>query len=58
MLATDGPCSRHLWTNEGSQTMPVELKELNDGGLLEIHLTGKLVKEDYRLRNGVVAAVG
>jgi hypothetical protein len=27
--------------------MPVDPKELNDGGLLEIHLTGKLVKEDY-----------
>ena len=27
--------------------MPVALKELNDGTLLEIHLTGTLVKKDY-----------
>ena len=27
--------------------MPVELKELNDGTLLEIHLSGTLVKKDY-----------
>jgi hypothetical protein len=27
--------------------VPVELKEFNDGKLLEVHLTGKLVTEDY-----------
>ena len=27
--------------------MPVELKELNDGTLLEIHVSGTLVKKDY-----------
>lgn len=27
--------------------MSVELKEIENGKLLEIHLTGKLVKEDY-----------
>ena len=27
--------------------MPVKLEELNDGRLLEIHVTGTLVKEDY-----------
>ena len=27
--------------------MKLELKELDDGKLLEVHLTGKLVKEDY-----------
>jgi hypothetical protein len=27
--------------------MTVELKELDNGQLLEVHLTGKLVKEDY-----------
>jgi hypothetical protein len=27
--------------------MSVELKELDNGRLLEVHLTGKLVKEDY-----------
>lgn len=27
--------------------MPAELKELDNGRLLEVHLTGKLVKTDY-----------
>ena len=27
--------------------MPVEFKELNNGALLEVHLTGTLVKQDY-----------
>jgi len=27
--------------------MPAELKEIEDGRILEVHLTGKLVKEDY-----------
>jgi hypothetical protein len=27
--------------------MPIELKELDSGKVLEIHLTGKLVTEDY-----------
>lgn len=27
--------------------MPVELKEYDDGKLLEVHLTGKLAREDY-----------
>ena len=29
--------------------MPVELKELDNGQLLEVHLTGKLVKTDYEM---------
>jgi hypothetical protein len=27
--------------------MPVEFKELNNGALVEVHLTGTLVKKDY-----------
>jgi hypothetical protein len=27
--------------------MKVELKELDDGKLLEVHLTGKMIKKDY-----------
>jgi len=29
--------------------MPVELKEIDNGRLLEVHLTGKLVKADYEM---------
>src|ERR1035441_4040636 len=32
---------------ERTHAMSVELKELDNGRLLEVHLTGKLVKKDY-----------
>jgi hypothetical protein len=38
--------------------MSVELKELHNGKLLEVHLTGKLVKTDYETLFARRGAVG
>jgi hypothetical protein len=41
------PSAERSKNQERPNTVSVELKELDNGKLLEVHLTGKLVKTDY-----------